>query len=120
MAWFLWKDIKKNSQKKGVWLRVRAMLEDKDFCRAVNKAGLRPEYVRWIKVEHVKDGWALLECHGHSGWQGLVNAFRIRNWEKNKAKGKPFAGGMRKIAFVYAPENPEWVCEADLGRGLKE
>lgn len=120
MAFFLYKDIKKNRYKIGVFLRVRCMLEDKDFCRAVKESGAKAHNIEWIKITEVKNGWVRLQCWTRSWWRRITTARRIRKWKDKEKLGKPYGGDCYLVASVIAPENPEWVCESDMGRGLKE
>lgn len=118
MAFFFYKDIKKNAHKKGVWLRIRYMLEDENFCKAVKSAGVNPYNIRWIQITEIEDGWARLECWSQTLWQSIKTRARLRKASKAKEARQTYAGDSYTVIAIVALENPEWVCESDLGRGL--
>ena len=125
MAFFLYKDIKNNRNKPGVWLRVNAMLKHRDFVDAMREAHVEhcPSLgsIERIKIDSIEAGCAILQVWARSrkvdwpvalkGHQGFPKAVLDR---------KAIAMDSYRVVIVHMPENPEWVCESDCGRGYVE
>jgi hypothetical protein len=96
VSWFLYGDQKKRSKRKGIWLRVRNLPEP--LLSDVNKFLSTGEQIDYVIVKELQEkNKVLLEfwCH------------------------KMFGPDERRIVIqLSVEEDPEWVCEGDLGRGL--
>lgn len=101
MSWFYLKDQPSRKMRKGIFLRVRS---NPDVMEAIKKSRLkRPMEQVWMVsiLELRKDNKVLLEV-----WcQSVIDM--VRNKHRNN------------VFHVLVGENPEWVCEGDLGRGLR-
>ena len=100
MSWFLLKDQPNRRLRKGIWLRVR---NNDDVTKEIKKSKLlRPsESVQWIAIKELQpDEHVLLEVWARSALDSLR-----QKWRYN-------------VFHIHIKENPEWVCEGDLGRGL--
>jgi len=103
MSWFEYGSLppKKRKLRKGVWLRVRSLPKS---LLAVVKKNRRSafEVLDWVIVKEMRpDGKVLLEFWGHTPLLDKV--------------------GERYTVFYHlTDEDPEWICEGDLGRGYKE
>lgn len=102
MSWFLLGDIKERSEIKGIWLRSS---EDTnlDVQKAIKQSKhLRlTEYVDRIVIHEIKNNeQVLLEIWGKNSLDFIKNKRRYN------------------VFYVLVKENPEWVCEGDLGKGF--
>ena len=101
MSWFTLKDQPSRKMRKGIFLRVRS---NPDVTEAIGKSRLkRPMEQVWMVsiLELRKDNEVLLEV-----WcQSVIDMVRNKN--------------RHNVFHILMPENAEWVCEGDLGRGLK-
>jgi hypothetical protein len=104
MAWFEYGTPIKRSWRKGVWLRVRnlpptLLKQAKKFMRPL-------ENIEWVVVSEIKpDNNVLLEF-----------------WCKNPfdhIKLPKLSGGRYNVFWIFTKEDPNWICEGDLGRGYK-
>lgn len=115
MAWFLYKD-SKPKYRKGICLRVRHALEDKELGPIIKKFTGALTYPDFIVVDGREDGIAYLHL-----W--LRNFITSRNVnigmrQADKKKRTAYVTQISKVVRIRIPENPEWVCESDIGRGL--
>lgn len=120
MAFFLYKDIKKNRNKPGVCLRVNAMLKDPAFVEVFGRFNIPREHLEWIKVHEVESGWARLQCWTASFRRKMKFARSVKGIAGHIASRKPYMGDSHVVVAVVMPENPEWICESDMGRGYAE
>lgn len=97
MSWFLYSAPKKRSHRKGIWLRHRTL--PKALLRRAD-AMLRPgEDVLWVCVEGLRPkGQVLLEFWARDSMDPVQQRYNVFH--------------------ILADEDPNWVCEGDLGRGL--
>jgi hypothetical protein len=101
MSWFTLQDQPVRKKRKGIWVRFHS---NPDVVEAVRKAKLmRPmDAVEWVSIHELRsDGKVMLEVWCIS----LVDTVRGKH--------------RHNVFHVTMDENPEWVCEGDLGRGLK-
>jgi len=100
MSCFTLKDQTCRRKRKGIWLRVRS---NPDITRLIRKSGLKrlSECIEWVEIRGLRpEGKVLLEV-----WcMSLLDSARRRN--------------RHNVFHIQADENPEWVCEGDLGRGM--
>lgn len=101
MSWFLLGDIKERKNIKGIWLRKRPRCNP-DVDEAIKKSkNLRLTENVW-KIEIVelrKNNQVLLEVWAQSAIDMI----------KNKQRHNVF--------HILIDQNPEWICEGDLGKG---
>lgn len=98
MSWFPYKDQEKRRYRVGIWLRVRSL--PKAILAKAQKLMREKEMVSWVVVKELQpDGYVLLEF-----W--CCNPFDLKKRE------------IYTVFYLREKENPEWVCEGDLGRGL--
>lgn len=100
MAWFEYGNLKgrKRQLRKGVYLRVSAL--PKDLIK-IAETFMRPkELIEYVIVKEIRKDNCMLEF-----WTRHVGVDPMN----------------RHTVFTYiAQENPEWICESDVGRGYKE
>lgn len=99
MAWFKLGDQPKRSLRKGVYLRISS-LTDK-ILDGIEKTGYQREneFIALVKIENYdQDGNAVLQvwCTNLEDKLERYNVFTVR-----------------------VKEDEEWICESDIGRGLK-
>ncbi len=102
MSWFYYGDPKNRQKRKGIWLRTQTVPEDVKGAIKDTRCLRASESIDRIEVHEMRDNDLVL----------------LRIWAKS------IADSARKINrynvfFVIVKENPEWICEGDLGRGLK-
>lgn len=97
MSWFLYSQPKKRSHKKGIWLRYHDL--PKPILSRVARM-LRPgEQVLWVCVEGLRpNGQVLLEFWSRDPRDPVQQRY--------------------SVFHLLEDEDPSWVCEGDLGRGL--
>lgn len=100
MSWFYLKDQGSRRKRIGICLRYRSLPED--LSKKVNKIKRINEHPWMIKIVELKENnQVLLEM-----WCRI--AFQCNNkYDRNI------------VYHFLEEENPEWICEGDLGRGLK-
>jgi hypothetical protein len=101
MSWFLLKDQKVHLKIKGIWLRPTS---NPDVLKKIQATKLmrRSDVVKWIEIKEIRDNnEVLLEV-----WCSNLADMLLKKRRSN-------------VFHVLMKENPEWVCEGDLGRGLK-
>jgi len=102
MSWFILKDQPIRKKRKGIWLRVR---NNDDVVQAIKKSKLMrvTEEIECIEIKELRpNNQVLLEvwCSSFSIW--------------NRKGRERF-----NVFYLLVNENEEWICEGDLGRGLK-
>lgn len=101
MSWFVLGDIKERSKIKGIWLRTKTG-NNPDVEDAIKKSkNLRLSERVW-KIEIVelrKNNQVLLEIWAKS------TIDMMRNKERHN------------VFHILINQNPNWICEGDLGRG---
>jgi hypothetical protein len=116
MAFFLWKDIKKDSHKKGVWLRVNQFYENKAFKKAMKLAGVNDLYEQlgWIVIDRVQKEHVVLRvvCNYPNRAKSSLRSRHI----KLDMEFLPLERYLEVV--LLALQNPKWICESDCGRGL--
>ncbi len=96
MAWFFYKDQDRRRCRKGIWLRVRDL--PKDVLTEITDKLKANETIAWVVVKELRPyDQVLLEIWCH---QDKISSFRFT------------------VFHILVDENPDWVCESDLGRGL--
>jgi hypothetical protein len=101
MSWFTLRDQPDRRRLRGVWLRCGS---NPDVQGAIRRSGLKrlTETVEWVEVKEVRPGRrVLLEVWCIS----LLDCVRRRR--------------RHNVFHMDMLENPDWVCEGDLGRGLE-
>ena len=101
MSWFTLQDQPVRKKRKGIWIRVHS---NPDVLDAIKKTRLmRPtDTIEWVSVHELRpDNKVMLEVWCIS----LVDCVRKKH--------------RHNVFHLIMDENPEWVCEGDLGRGLK-
>jgi len=103
MSWFTLKDQASRSKRKGIWLRFDSPLM-KDVQEAVKKSKCkRPsEVVGRVIIHELR----------------LNNEVMLEVWCKSlldNVRGKQ----RYNVFYITMKENPDWICEGDLGRGMK-
>jgi hypothetical protein len=118
LSWFEYGEPEKRSWRKGVWLRVRAL--DAEILE-IAKRFMRPdEEIQWVEIKEMQsDGRVLLEVWANN------YADKIEHSEKEGAYPKYFESlygfsSRYNVFYFSVKEDPKWVCEGDLGRGMVE
>lgn len=98
MSWFVYNDQQKRRYRKGIWLRIRSL--PTDLLAKIQQQMKKTESLAWVVVQELKPkNQVLLEiwCYQFS----------------------PGTTPQRYTVFhLLVDEDPNWVCEGDLGRGL--
>ena len=90
---------RKRNLRKGVWLRVRHLPEE--ILKQTKSSMRTGEKIDWVVVfEMRKDGFVLLEFWCSSL---LYDGFDRYN-----------------VFYMVVKEDPNWICEGDMGRGFKQ
>ena len=101
MSWFALEAVKERKKIKGIWLRERS---NPDVQQAIKKTKeLRMTDVVW-KIEIVelrKENKVLLEVWA----KNTIDVIRKKH--------------RNNVFHIEMTQNPEWICEGDLGRGTK-
>lgn len=103
MSWFLLGDVSVKDRKKikGIWLRKNS---NPDITKEIKKSKNLRRLDRVWKIEIVelrKNNQVLLEVWANNGLD------LMRGKERNN------------VFWILMTQNPEWVCEGDLGKGEK-
>lgn len=99
MSWFYYKDQTKRGNRKGIWLRVRALPPE---ILSLTLPYLRTEEeINWVEVKE-------LQHNNHVLLEFWCQTFADRMKMKSRFN----------VFHLSVKENPEWVCEGDLGRGF--
>jgi hypothetical protein len=110
MSWFEYGTPKRRHLRKGVFLRVRNLPEN--LLKSAKKILKPGEMIEWVEVSGIEaNGKVLLEfwcAHEFSPEIGRLQ--------------KKIPGFHRRftVFHLFVDENPEWICEGDLGRGYRE
>lgn len=97
MSWFEYGTPEKRHWRKGVALRVRNLTPE--LLAYVNRYKGRLQQIFYVLVVEIQDdGYVLLEYHC----------------------GRKIMSPRQTVITHHVKENPEWVCEGDLGRGCVE
>jgi len=97
MSWFTYKDQKNRRYCKGIWLRIRSLPDD--LLNNIKK--ITNESLAWVSI---------LELRPNS--QVLLEVWCYQTPATATAPEK------YTVFHLLVEENPEWICEGDLGRGL--
>lgn len=101
MSWFYYGDQPIRRYRKGVFLRVRNLPDG--IMDQVNKVLTKGQTLYHVKVAELKpDKQVLLEF-----WM-----------QPRRIAMKPYPIHVYEVFYLTVPENPMWVCESDVGRGL--
>lgn len=105
MAFFILKDQKSRSLRKNVWLRINCDV-NQDVHEVIKRAHMDKHTLERIVILNIlpKDK-VLLEIWFKDDYTQFVANERITKFT---------------VIHVVVPENPEWVCESDVGRGFVE
>jgi hypothetical protein len=102
MSWFVYSDQQVRKYRKGIWLRTRCL--PKDLSEKIKKNMGKFESLAWVQVEELRpNNQVLLEvwCYQFKfPWRGIDKPERY------------------SVFHLLVDENPNWICEGDLGRGL--
>lgn len=104
MSWFEYGVPSKRSLRKNVWLRIRD-LPSEILDEARNR--MRPgEEIDWIIVKEIQK----------------KNKVLLEFWCHVPGRQDYFSDSSHRFTVFYMSvlEDPNWVCEGDLGRGYKE
>ena len=103
MSWFTLQDQPIRKKRVGIWIRLRSPTTG-DVDRAIEKSGLKrlTEVVEWVEIKELRPNS-----------QVLLEVWCI------SLKDCAFKKHRHNVFHLIVDENPEWVCEGDLGRGLK-
>jgi len=104
MSWFLLEDQDRRRRRRGIWLRVRRD-SNPDVHELIKKSKLlrfADSVERIVVKELLQDGKVLLEIWARSFKDAVRPKYRERF----------------NVFYVAAQENPKWVCEGDMGKGL--
>lgn len=102
MSWFTLKDQPLRNKRKGIWLRFDSPLME-DVRNAIKKSKLKraSEVIGRVVIHELRlNNKVLLEV-----WcKSLLDSVRGR-YRQN-------------VFYITMEENPDWICEGNLGRGL--
>lgn len=106
MSWFLYSDPKKRSHKKGIWLRHRFLPEPiLKKARVIMRKG---EMIEWVSV-----------CELRPNDKVLLEFWVRSPGDYPKTRDPALKHVARYSVFhLLVDEDPSWVCEGNLGRGL--
>lgn len=111
MAWFEYGTPKRRHLRRGVFLRPRMIPEDLKKTISGTMEDFDPKLHEILMVE-VKE---ILPTTKEGRRDVIIHA-----WIRNFLQLDPFAQArLWFVVEIVTVENPEWVCEADIGRGLK-
>lgn len=104
MSWFVYSDQQKRRYRKGIWLRLRSLPED---LLAKIKSNMQDnETLAWVVVQELRPkNQVLLEV-----WCNQLAGMGHWPWKKTNERFTVF--------HLLVDEDPNWVCEGDLGRGF--
>lgn len=98
MAWFVYSDQPNRKFRKGIWLRKRSLPDD--LKKQIFSKMKAKETLAWVEIKELKpNSQVLLEI-----WCYQTNLLRPSD--------------RYTVFYLLVDENPNWVCESDLGRGL--
>lgn len=100
MSWFVYSDQTRRKYRKGIWLRVRSLPED--LKSKINAQMSENELVAWVEIDALRpNNQVLLEIWCHQ----LKHPWTQTNPERFT------------VFHLLVDENPDWICEGDMGRG---
>jgi hypothetical protein len=102
MAFFFYGTPTRRHLRKNVWLRVSALPEN--ILAQANKHLGKTENIEWVIITDILP----------------KNKVVLEFWCRKRNSWKPNKPQIYKVFHLLVDENPEWVCESDLGRGYKE
>ena len=98
MSWFEYGTPQRRSLRKGVCLRVRDL--PPNLVKDAKKLMRRGEHLQMVQVLEIRPkGHVLLQF-----------------WSRRIGKD-PF--NRHTVFTIYVKEDPEWICEGDIGRGYR-
>jgi hypothetical protein len=99
MAWFYYGDQPVRRYRKGIWLRIASLPEA--LAQQIKGRMKEGELLAWVVVKELHPAnRVLLEVWCY---QGVFDKDTMERYT---------------VFHVLADENPKWVCESDVGRGL--
>lgn len=99
MSWFYLKDQPNRKKRQGIWLRTGCL--PKALTKKIHKHLPWFSIIRWVKIKDLREhNQVLLEIWSQKIWR----VYRIPS--------------TFTVLHLLVPEDPKWVCEGDLGRGL--
>lgn len=101
MSWFEYGTPERRSWRKGVWLRVRNL--PAPLVKEAKKYLGITEFIEWVEVKEIRP-------HGK---------VYLEFWCRKVGSMKPNKPVINKVFGLVVDENPEWICEGDLGRGYR-
>lgn len=103
MSWFKYSDQTTRRYRKGIWLRIRDL--PIDLMSEIESNLNSDEQLAWVVVQELQpQGRVLLEI-----WCTQLKALPVLQQQEPQRY---------TVFHLSVPENPEWICEGDLGRGL--
>jgi hypothetical protein len=98
MSWFVYKAQTKRRYRVGIWLRTRSL--PKSILDKARKRMRSKECIAWVVVKELQpDDYVLLEF------------WCMNPWKLGKDE-------IYTVFYLREKEDPDWICEGDLGRGL--
>jgi len=138
MAWFILKDQKKRSLRKGICLRVGAIPKPLMalICKhlpscSLYRGAMSRGQIDWIEISEMLDK-GKVRLHVWTATYRDRMAWGKQCKESYQEDGRPIGQvidgsgtaaikpivSRRTVLEVVLPEDPEWICESDIGRGL--
>ena len=119
MSWFLYRD-SQPKYRKGICLRTKYLREDKEIGPILRKYEDRFGLIKRCEAASIeqrdKNGIVYIHLHFYNNIKNIsVNKALRKAIDKGK---KTYVCSVSKIVRIRTIENPEWVCEGDVGRGL--
>lgn len=103
MSWFKYADQKVRRYRKGIWLRVRSL---PDGLRGLIESNMQPgEQIAWVEVQELQRGLQVLLEIWCTQMADVTEQQQLRPQRYT-------------VFHLSVPENPDWTCEGDFGRGL--
>lgn len=102
MSWFVYNDQQRRRCRKGIWLRIRSL--PNELRAEIKKHMKRNESLAWVVVSELRPhNQVILEIWCDQ--RGLLSSL-LRTPQRYT------------VFHLLVDENPDWICEGDLGRGL--
>lgn len=99
MSWFCYGNQTKRRYRVGIWLRVRSLPKD-ILEKAHKKLNNKKMSIAWVVVKELQPNEHVL----------------LEFW--CCAYAPLYMGDIYTVFHLSVKEDPEWICEGDLGRGL--
>jgi hypothetical protein len=96
MSWFTYSDQPRRRYRKGIWLRIRSLPDD--LLKEIKSRMKGQESLAWVTVQELRP----------------KNQVLLEVW----CYETPFPNERFTVFHVLTDENPNWICEGDMGRGL--